>query len=622
MLEDNTNNTNALARMSTDSSNDDKWVLGVILGLLGSIAINTGNNIQSLGLKAAKAQSVERKPKSTGLFRRKAKISPENEGEGVDDTHACDETTAEPNPCSSTTWIIGTVIFVSGSIINFASYAFAAQSMLASLESIQFVTNLVFGKFMLKAIVTRRMLMGTILTVIGTVIAVQFSSKKTFELNVEDLTRLYGNPAYITYLVLMVCALIVLNKVFHHYEERKQLGMKLKHTDIIMPFSYSIWSALFGTQSVVQAKVLAELLALQSSGTENVFAYTFTYITFIVWLFTAWIWLYRLNKALSTFDPLFIIPLLQCSFIFFAIVSGGIFFKEFNSFTFIQWLGFWTGVFISFNGLRLLIPVQNKVDIDDIRATRRPSILSLSNDQSKDESLENCSPKSLNVVIEHSSRTENQDMFSPIRFPRDNEGHGETECEGKQITPLSGNDLLDDHTEDRMNWMTPENPDKGRIISPLRIRAMRQSITEATVSAVIESAKGVVQGSSFFLTPPGGAAALTEHFEQESDYQDELKIVQLTTLLNESEGDPAKFITTEVFELLNDLEIETECTRDKDSWATSDIEAIRLHVSPRMFWEEISNKISGWKSPRGNDYLVPKSLVLDDEVIPEENAIV
>ena len=82
-----------------------------------------------------------------------------------------------------------------------------------------------------------------------------------------------------------------------------------------------------GTQSVVQAKVLAELLALQGSGEENVFASWFLYLTLIIWAVTCVVWLKRLNDALKMFNPLFIIPLLQCSFIFFAIVSGGIFFK-------------------------------------------------------------------------------------------------------------------------------------------------------------------------------------------------------------------------------------------------------------------------------------------------------
>jgi len=74
------------------------------------------------------------------------------------------------SPHTSTTWLISTCIFVSGSLLNFTSYAFAAQSMLASLESMQFVTNLMFGKFMLGANVTRTMLIGTCLTVIGTLI--------------------------------------------------------------------------------------------------------------------------------------------------------------------------------------------------------------------------------------------------------------------------------------------------------------------------------------------------------------------------------------------------------------------------------------------------------------------
>lgn len=58
---------------------------------------------------------------------------------------------------SSPIWIFGTVVFVSGSLLNFASYGFAPQSMLASLESIQFVTNILFGKFLLKAEVTKKM---------------------------------------------------------------------------------------------------------------------------------------------------------------------------------------------------------------------------------------------------------------------------------------------------------------------------------------------------------------------------------------------------------------------------------------------------------------------------------
>lgn len=43
-------------------------------------------------------------------------------------------------------WYCGAVLLVVGSLVNFASFGFAPQSLLASLGSVQFVSNIVFGK--------------------------------------------------------------------------------------------------------------------------------------------------------------------------------------------------------------------------------------------------------------------------------------------------------------------------------------------------------------------------------------------------------------------------------------------------------------------------------------------
>ena len=55
---------------------------------------------------------------------------------------------------------------------------------------------------MLRAHVTRNMLLGTILTVTGTIVAVQFSSKDTLDLNTKEIKVLYSNQGYIVYLIL------------------------------------------------------------------------------------------------------------------------------------------------------------------------------------------------------------------------------------------------------------------------------------------------------------------------------------------------------------------------------------------------------------------------------------
>ncbi|KAL7449925.1 hypothetical protein ACHAWC_001929 [Mediolabrus comicus] len=382
---------------------DNNWTLGITLGLLGSIAINTGNNLQSLGLKSLQQhQSASSKRKTHPLSSntpvtenkqprrhpipwlsptpiKTAPFDPDNN----DDSDSLQSdfvfVKVRRNPIESQIWIVGTLIFVTGSLLNFASYAFAAQSMLASLESIQFVTNLIFGRYMLGARITETMLAGTLLTVTGTIMTVNFASKETLELSISDIQNLYRSTAYVVYLVLMVIALVLLH-VFYGRLATMQKHAPVKHSgwmgrlevwlagtrDTIMPIIYSVWSALFGTQSVVQAKVLAEMLAAHTSGKENVFKSWFTYVTILIWIATVIVWLQRLNKALETFDPLFIIPLLQCSFILFAIISGGIFFQEFSSFNASQWVGFLFGIIVMFSGLVLLTPKPKQSEDEDL----------------------------------------------------------------------------------------------------------------------------------------------------------------------------------------------------------------------------------------------------------------
>lgn len=52
--------------------------------------------------------------------------------------------------------------------------------------------------------------------------------------------------------------------------------------------------------------------------------------------------------------------MLQCNFIFFAIVSGGVFFGEFAAFSPSQWVGFIFGVAVMFAGLGLLTPASEE----------------------------------------------------------------------------------------------------------------------------------------------------------------------------------------------------------------------------------------------------------------------
>lgn len=314
--------------------------LGIAAGLAGSVAINTGNNLQSLGMHQLEVSKWEEAEKNG---------TPKP---NVDDLDSCE----------SRTWIIGTTVFVTGSLLNFASYGLANQSLLASLEAIQFVTNVFFGKFALGKEVTPKMYLGTCITVGGTIMTVAFSSKEAATIeSVNDLLHLWTNPIWISYLIFAAGLGGALHVVYGRMEAQtkdpnpvKAAKAKKDNTNI-MAVIYATFSALFGTLSVVFAKLLAEFLGLLGNGVP-IFEHWFFYITLICWLAFVGVWLNRLNSALSLYDPLFIIPLLQSNFIFFAIVSGGIYFQEFNYMEGYQWGGFIPGVVVIFAGIYLLKP--------------------------------------------------------------------------------------------------------------------------------------------------------------------------------------------------------------------------------------------------------------------------
>jgi len=318
--------------------------IGIFLGLAGSVAINTGNNLQSLGM-----YNLEKKAERLGDYN-------------------------EQNACKSTLWIVGTAVFISGALLNFSSYGFAPQSTLASLESIQFVTNLFLGKWLLHKVITGRMYLGTFLTVGGTILAVTFSSRKGARIEViADLIILWEDWHWLAYLVLISVIAVLLFLVNKCYQRRRNKNPKKEGIENKMAVIYAIFSALFGTLSVVFAKILADLLDLQTKGS-SIFTHWFTYATLVSWVVLMVYWLMRLNNALRLYNPLLIIPLLQVNFIFFAITSGGIYFQEFNYMKARQWVIFTLGVALMFLGIYLLIPPEDFKMKEAVQNRRRSTI--------------------------------------------------------------------------------------------------------------------------------------------------------------------------------------------------------------------------------------------------------
>mmetsp|Transcript_29842 Transcript_29842/g.65998 ORF Transcript_29842/g.65998 Transcript_29842/m.65998 type:complete len:724 (-) Transcript_29842:358-2529(-) len=298
------------------------WFVGAAINVVGSIAINLGTNVMKLG---------------------------HNKREMVDLPEE-----KKPSIVKFKEWQIGVSIFIIGNIANFASFAFAAQSLLAALGSVQFVSNVIFASFVLKEKITFMVLMATACIIGGCLVLVLFGNHSSDTYTVDELLDLYRKPAYIVYLVMMFVFVFGSYIVYLH---GKRVGQKPGKENSffvqLLPVAYSIFSALLGTQSVLFSKSLSVLLRETISGT-NQLGNWYTWVTLICFLISAGFWVTRLNKGLRMFPALIIVPLMQIAWTLFSIISGMIYFEEYKTFTTLSACMFALGVTIVFLGVYLL----------------------------------------------------------------------------------------------------------------------------------------------------------------------------------------------------------------------------------------------------------------------------
>ncbi len=274
-------------------------------------------------------------------------------------------------------WYAGTFFFVTGSLLNFVSFGFAAQSLLAALGSAQFISNVVFGYFILGETVTAMTVAATFVIIAGNAIVVYFSSHSATVYTADDLLSFYDTDFNI-YAFVMIGCFVSFRLLYHHLDKRVNVGEQIAHSNLFLPLLYTSSSAILGTQSVVQAKCLSILLRSTADGS-NQLGNPFTYGVLVAWLASTSFWLTRMNRALSMFDGLFVIPVLQVFWTFFSIVSGGIYFEEFDEFSPGQMVGFSFGVLVVFIGVYMLAPgakEEEKVgdDAEDTQAMNVSSV--------------------------------------------------------------------------------------------------------------------------------------------------------------------------------------------------------------------------------------------------------
>mmetsp|Transcript_38578 Transcript_38578/g.50845 ORF Transcript_38578/g.50845 Transcript_38578/m.50845 type:complete len:480 (+) Transcript_38578:216-1655(+) len=323
----------------------DQRFIGVLLNISGSVTLNLGTNVMKLGHNIRQNASL---------------ASADDLNRGYDDSvHSISSIASEKLGPRPKVWYVGMALFVIGSLVTFSSFGFAPQSLLAALGSCQFISNCIFGSLILKEKLTRKTIIGTCVILAGNVIVIWNSPSKADTYSSSDLLSFYTYLEYQLFLLAELFLLICLQITYTAYEDRLNLEDPGKPpywgTSVVMPICYAMFSAAIGTQSALQAKCFSELLNSSVVG-ENQFSGAFVYFVILAWFATTVFWLYRMNRALALFDGLFIIPTLQVFWVFFAIIGGGMFFREFQTMSKSKIFGFICGVLVVFSGVFILAP--------------------------------------------------------------------------------------------------------------------------------------------------------------------------------------------------------------------------------------------------------------------------
>ncbi|KAL0033460.1 hypothetical protein WJX77_010531 [Trebouxia sp. C0004] len=302
----------------------DAWVLGAVLTVVGSVGINLGTNLMKLGYMQRESLDLDNDVAIWRFWQ----------------------------------WQTGMLMFVVGNIANFVARAFASQSLLTGLGSVQFISNLVFVVLVLREKVPRRCILATFLIVAGNVLLVVFGSKTSPKYTVSQLAALYRQDSMAAYMIMAYGGVVPLAFTLYLYGQQTKRLMPTRTFALwakALPVLYALFSSILGAHAVLFATSLC-IIIVDLIGGSDVFTEWYTYLVVIGIIGMSIFWVGQLDRGLLLFPAVVIVPMLEIQWVLFIMVSGGLYFGDFETFSKLQLAMFGVGVFVLLLGIFCLIP--------------------------------------------------------------------------------------------------------------------------------------------------------------------------------------------------------------------------------------------------------------------------
>jgi magnesium transporter len=260
---------------------------------------------------------------------------------------------------SSATSMIGVFLTVACGGVDMASFQFAPQSMLAPFASLGLVVNLALARVMHGDILTSTDFFSTGLVVIGVIVCLLNSPQDSPLRTPDELAALAKDTAFLLW-ALAVGA--VLSLAAFRSAQRKKGGVG---SDMLAQVSASVVPGILGGSTVLSAKILTECARAASP------AWVLGAVGALAGLCGVGQTV-ALNLAVGSYSSLVVVPIFSATSLATNASGGGLFFKEFSTFSTLQAASYVGGVLVLLTGVLLLSRKANGGGAAPTnRATRR-----------------------------------------------------------------------------------------------------------------------------------------------------------------------------------------------------------------------------------------------------------
>ncbi|NXU42904.1 NPAL2 protein, partial [Drymodes brunneopygia] len=214
-------------------------------------------------------------------------------------------------------WWCGITLLGLGEVGNFTAYGFAPIALVAPLGCVSVIGSAFISVFFLKKTMRTADILGGALTITGIYLFVTFTPNVPQELTARQVQNYLVSWPFLVYSILEIIIFCILL----YFYKRKAV----KHIVVLL-----MMVALLASLTVIAVKAVSSMIAL-SVKEKMQLTYSVFYIMIVLMATSCVFQIKFLNQAVHLYEAVAVVPI---NFVFFtisAIISGVIFYQEFQS---------------------------------------------------------------------------------------------------------------------------------------------------------------------------------------------------------------------------------------------------------------------------------------------------